>query len=310
MLVMSNVTRRTFLNSALVPPVLAMLSARAVPCGEAQGGTAPPPDIIDTNVHLFDWPFRRLKHAGARALVAKLRRHRITQAWAGSYEGLLHRDLDGVNARLAEECRSNGAGILLPFGTVNPALPDWEADVRRCHEQHRMRGIRLYPSYHNYTLQTPAVARLLRLAQERGLIVQLAVRMEDPRVQLPVTRTPSVDVAGLPELLAELPQLKIQLLNAFNATESLRGAVGRRIIEQTRVTLDFSHVEGQGGLGKLIAGDDVSGRPPLPVERIAFGSHAPFFPCESALFKLFESPLDRPDLEKLMRGNAERLLRG
>jgi predicted TIM-barrel fold metal-dependent hydrolase len=46
------------------------------------------------------------------------------------------------------------------------------------------------------------------------------------------------------------------------------------------------------------------------VERIVFGSHAPFFPCESALFKLFESPLDRRDLEKLMRGNAERLLRG
>jgi hypothetical protein len=142
------------------------------------------------------------------------------------------------------------------------------------------------------------------------LIVQLAVRMEDPRVQLPMTRTPSVDVAGLPGLLAELPTLKFQLLNAFNATESLRGLVGRRLIEQTRVTLDFSHVEGQGGLGKLIAGDPANGRPPLPVERIVFGSHAPFFPCESAAFKLFESPLGRPDLEKVMRGNAERFLNG
>jgi predicted TIM-barrel fold metal-dependent hydrolase len=307
---MRKLTRRTLLKGVLVPAVLGTLSERAVSGPQPQGGAVLPPDIIDTNVHLFDWPFRRLKYAGARALVAKLRRHRITQAWAGSYEGLLHRDLDGVNARLAEECRANGAGILLPFGTVNPALPDWEADVRRCHEQHRMRGIRLYPSYHNYTLQTPAVVRLLQLAQERGLIVQLAVRMEDPRVHLPVTRTPSVDVAGLPELLAELPQLKLQLLNAFNATESLRGTVGRRIIEQTRVTLDFSHVEGQVGLGKLIAGDADNGRPPLPVERIVFGSHAPFFPCESALFKLFESPLGRPDLEKLMRGNAERLMRG
>ena len=154
----------------------------------------PPPDIIDTNVHLFDWPFRKLKYAGAKALVAKLRKHRITQAWAGSYEGLLHKNLDGVNARLAEECRANGEGILLPFGTVNPALPDWEEDLRRCHEKYRMPGIRLYPSYHNYTLQKPEVARLLQLAQQRGLIVQLAVRMEDPRVHLPVTRTPAVDV--------------------------------------------------------------------------------------------------------------------
>ena len=75
------------------------------------------------------------------------------------------------------------------------------------------------------------------------------------------------------------------------------------------MTIDFSHVEGQGGLGKLIAGDRDSGRPPLPVERIVFGSHAPYFPCESAVFKLFESPLGRPELEKVMRGNAERFLK-
>lgn len=307
---MRKLTRRRFLHGALLPPVLGTLPARTALGAEQAGGAVLPPEIIDTNVHLFDWPFRRLKYAGAKALVAKLRRHRITQAWAGSYEGLLYRNLDGVNARLAEECRASGAGILLPFGTVNPALPDWEADVRRCHETHRMRGIRLYPSYHNYTLQRPEVARLLQLAQERGLIVQVAVRMEDPRVHLPVMRTPSVDVSGLPELLAALPRIKFQLLNAFNATESLRGQVGRRLIEQTRVLVDFSHVEGQGGLGKLIVGDRDSGRPPLPVERIVFGSHAPFFPCESAVFKLFESPLDRPDLEKVMRDNAERFLKG
>src|SRR5437763_4753317 len=162
--IMRKLTRRRFLNGALLPAVLGRLPAPAVQGAEHHRGAVLPPDIIDTNVHLFDWPFRRLKYAGAKALVAKLRRHRITQAWAGSYEGLLHRDLDGVNARLAEECRANGAGVLLPFGTVNPALPDWEADVRRCHEQHRMLGIRLYPSYHNYTLQRPDVAPLLQVA--------------------------------------------------------------------------------------------------------------------------------------------------
>jgi predicted TIM-barrel fold metal-dependent hydrolase len=130
---------------------------------------------------VFDWPFRKLKYAGAKALVAKLRKHRITQAWAGSNKGLLHKNPNGVNARLAEECQANGDKMLVPFGTVNPALPDWEEDLRRCQEQYRMPGIRLYPSYHNYTLQKPEVARLLQLAQKRGLIVQLAVRMEDPR---------------------------------------------------------------------------------------------------------------------------------
>jgi hypothetical protein len=39
------------------------------------------------------------------------------------------------------------------------------------------------------------------------------------------------------------------------------------------------------------------------------GSHAPSFPCESAVFQLFETPLGRAELEKVMRGNAERILK-
>src|SRR5262249_7748987 len=266
--IMRKLTRRRFLNGVLVSAALGTLPRRTVQGEEPDRCADSPPDIIDTNVHVFDWPFRKLKYAGGKALVAKLRQHRIKQAWTGSYEGLLHKTLDGVNARLAEECQANGAGILLPFGTVNPALPDWEEDLRRCQEKYRMPGIRLYPSYHNYTLQKPEVAHLFQLVQKRGLIVQLAVRMEDPRVQLAVTRTPSVDVTGLPELLAAVPKVKVQLLNAFNGTEPLRSKVGRQLIEETQVMIDFSHVEGHGGLGKLIAGDRDNGRPPLPVERI------------------------------------------
>ena len=304
---MAKLTRRRFLKGILVPAALGTLPGDAVQGAEPAGS---PPDIIDTNVHLFDWPFRKLKYGQTKALVAKLRKHRIVQAWAGSYEGLLHKNLDGVNARLAEECRSNGEGMLLPFGVINPIFPDWEEDVRRCQEKYKMPGIRLYPSYQNYTLDRPEVARLLQVARQRGLLVQLAVRMEDPRVHHPVTRTPAVDVAPLAELLAAAPGVKVQLLNAFNGTDPLRGANGRQLIEKTQLTFDISHIEGQGGVGKLIAGDRDANRPPLPVGRLVFGSHAPYFPCESALFKLFESPLGRPELEKLMRGNAERILKG
>src|SRR5687767_2045529 len=84
------------------------------------------PGIIDTNVNLFDWPFRALKYRQTKALVAKLKKHRVIEAWAGSFEALLSKDLSGVNARLAAECRNQGRGLLIPFGSVNLAWPDWE----------------------------------------------------------------------------------------------------------------------------------------------------------------------------------------
>ena len=151
------------------------------------------PEIIDTNVHLFQWPFRRLKYDRTEALVQKLRRHRITQAWAGSFEFVLHKQLDGANLRLADECREHGGGLLIPIGSVNPVWPDWEEDLRRCHEQYKMPGIRLYPAYHGYGLDHPELLRLLASAARRGLLVQIVIRMEDERVHHPSIIAPVVE---------------------------------------------------------------------------------------------------------------------
>src|SRR5688500_6805040 len=111
-----------------------------------------PPVIIDSNVNLLEWPFRKMKYGNTRLLIEKLRRHRITQAWAGNYEAVFSKSINVTNARLVKECRDNGKGMLVPFGAVNPAWPDWEEDVRRCHEEHKMAGIRLYPAYQAYDL--------------------------------------------------------------------------------------------------------------------------------------------------------------
>ncbi|MEX0725887.1 MAG: amidohydrolase family protein, partial [Planctomycetaceae bacterium] len=137
--------------------------------------------IVDVNVNVSRWPFRRLPFDDTPALVERLSQSDVVEAWAGSFDGLFHEDVAQVNRRLVEECNSHGAGLLQPIGTVNPTLPDWQDDVRRCAEEHGMRGIRLHPNYHGYTLDDPRFAELLTMAESRGLIVQLVFYMEDPR---------------------------------------------------------------------------------------------------------------------------------
>jgi len=234
-----------------------------------------------------------------------LRKHRITKAWAGSFDAVLHKQLDPINRLLTEECRTRGDGMLIPIGSVNPAAPDWEEDLRRCHEQHRMPGVRLYPAYHGYTLDHPQFTRLLADAAKRGLLIQIVLRMEDERVHHQAISIGAVNVSPLVDVLKKVPQAKVQLINSAGP---LLGNNVSSLIRETQITFDIAATEGNGGVGRLIEGKNPSYRGAIPVERLIFGSHAPFFPCETAVFKLFESPLNLDQLSKLMSANARRLI--
>ncbi len=261
-----------------------------------QGGFVGRGDLADVNLWLSRWPFRRLPLDETQALVAKLRRQGVTQGWAGSFDGMLHKDLAGVNARLVEECHRHGRGVLLPFGTVNPTLPDWEEEVRRCHEEHKMPGLRLHPNYHGYRLDDARFARLLDLAAERGLIVQLAVLMEDERTQHPLVRVPHVEVTPLLDLLRNRPKVRVVMLNWNRA---VKGSLLLELAKTGRVCFDIASVEGVGGVAKLCEQVDPN--------QVLFGSCAPLFYFESALLKLKESIISQSALSGICAANARRL---
>ena len=66
------------------------------------------------------------------------------------------------------------------------------------------------------------------------------------------------------------------------------------------VYLDIAMLEGVAGLASLLE--------KVPLDRVLFGSHAPFFYFESALLKLKESVLSAAQLEAVREGNARRLV--
>jgi predicted TIM-barrel fold metal-dependent hydrolase len=255
----------------------------------------PPPRVIDTNVSLFQWPFRRLPLSETDALLKKLRARGISRAWAGSFEGLLHRDVAGVNARLAAECREYGSNMLVPFGTVNPALPDWEEDLRRCAEEHHMPGVRLHPNYHGYSLKAPEFERLLRLATERKLVVQLATAMEDQRTQHPLLQLDDVDLTPLSEIIQRIPDTKLVVLN-HKAT----GAAFTSLVKTPGVYFDMSRVNATDGISRVMR--------TLPPDRVVFGTHAPFLIYESAMIKVYESNLTETETSAVLHQNAELLV--
>jgi uncharacterized protein len=250
--------------------------------------------LIDTNINLFRWPFRRLPLDETSALVARLRKHDVTEAWAGSYEALLHRDLSALNERLVQACRAHE--ILKPVGALNLSVPDWEEDLRRSAEDYEMHAVRVHPNFHGYELTDPRFSKLFRECADRGLVLQIAVMMEEERTQHPLVKVSHVNTAPLIELVKQTPKARVILQNCFRA---VRGRLLLELAASERVWFDISTLEGMAGIEKILK--------LLPANRLIFGSAAPLYTLESAVLKLRESTLSRAQMTSLSSGAAQTL---
>ncbi len=289
-------SRRRFLTASLAATGATTLVRTRVRAGEQPALKVIDDQIIDTNAYISHWPFRRLPADEPAALCEKLRARNVVQAWAGSFDGLFHKDLAAVNARLAETCRKSG-GLLVPFGSVNPTQPDWREDLRRCQEEFGMPGIRVHPAYQGYGLDHPAFRELLAEADKCGLIVQLVAWMEDPRQQSALMRVPEVDLSPLAEQLDQRPNLRVVLLNGF--TTPIVPAL-RSLWNAKQVWFDIARLDLLDGLNRM--------RDHARPDRILFGSYTPMFTFESSSLKLVESGLEGEPARAILSKNARDLL--
>lgn len=288
--------RRAFITQAAVVglPVIAGQSRAYEPAKAGiRSAAAQPTQIIDTNLYVGPHPFRESITTAPAALAAKLAKQNVTQAWAGSFEALLQRDITSVNAHLVRSCAEHGAGILKPVGSIHPKLPGWRKDLQLCIEQHAMKAIRLHPNYHGYALDDPAFRELLEVATAQKLLVQIVAQMEDERTQHPLVQVKPVDFKPLSALLKQMPGTRVMVLNA-NRAMSMTTLAG------SEVWLDIAMLESVGGIENLLKD--------WPQDRVVFGSHAPFFYWESAKLKLQESELSESQLAAITHQNATAIL--
>lgn len=265
--------RRTLLRSALALPALVGARAQAA---------ERPPSFIDCNVWIGDHPNRSLPWRDAPGLARQLPRHGITEAWACTFDAILHKDLRSANDELARQCAST-KGLIRPVGAINPTLPGWPQDLARCADTHHMHAIRLLPGYHGYHLEDPRFKEALDLAQKARLLVQVAVQLEDQRTQHPLLQVADVDLKPLPK------DARIMILNA-NASHVLTGLRGKKAV------IDTAFIEGVGGVENLLKS--------WPQEQLVFGSHSPWFYWEANGLKLQESELNAEQGTAIRSGNA------
>lgn len=247
---------------------------------------------IDTNVSLFKWPFRTLPLDQTDKLESKLRAIGIERAWAGSFEGVFQRDIEGVNQRLVDECANHP--FFLPVGSINLSQPSWKKDLNRCIVHHQMHAIRLHPTYHQYSFDSWSFRELLKIAKENKLLIQIATTLEDTRTQNQLTARAAANLEQLSETLTSNPHSFIQLLN-YRPTEKMT----KILAEHEGLYFDTARVDGTDGLKQMLHH--------VPEDRLLFGTHAPFLIPEASMIRILESGIHTQAIDKILCRNAAHL---
>lgn len=255
--------------------------------------------ILDANAWLGHYPFRPVPDPTPDGLLALMDRHRIDKAVVANLHSVFYRDAHAGNAELARWVGPHG-DRLIPAATLNPTFPGWQDDLRQCREWWGMRGLRLFPTYHRYSLAAPECLELVRAAAAAGMYLAIPLRLEDRRQRHWLDPTEEV---GLPEIAAlsrACPEAELLVLEALGVESS--PFVRDPALAGARVCFEFSRMATvlQGTIPTLIER--------LGPARLVFGSGMPLKTGGPAVLKLELLEVPAAVREQLAYGNMERLL--
>ena len=256
--------------------------------------------IIDVNAYLGHFAFRRLRHNTAASLLALMDSKRIDKAIVSSASAITYRNAQAGNEELAEEVRDN-SDRLIPFAVINPFYAGWQDDLKICHEELGMKGLRIYPKWHNYQLSSPCCRELVNAATERGMVISIPIRVEDNRQRSWLLNIPDVPLEEIVELVKACPKARFILLNGIGYTGCPLGRKDNGLPSNYTIELSRLSAVLANELGQLITN--------LGVERVMFGTGMPFNYPDPALVKLEVLDASEADKEKVRSRNAMTWLR-
>jgi uncharacterized protein len=259
--------------------------------------------LIDINANVGHWPFKQLKYNTCSSLYDRMNRFGVDVSVVSNLNGIFYKNTQSANEELHDEIKSNRKfhDRFVPFAVINPIYAGWRNDLERCFKIMGMKGIRLYPLYHDYEIKDASCIELVKRARDYGLLVAFTLRVVDSRQRSWMDISEEWTLKSVMPIIKEVPDAKYLILNLAN---------------NLKLDNDESEL-----LKKVDFLFDTSGRSitnPAELiktygkEKIAFGTHSPILDYLTGLLRiesLREEEADKATKELLRSGNAKRFLK-
>ena len=248
--------------------------------------------MFDFNAKLGHWPYRPV--GGLDALLKAMAAYGVGCAAVSSLDAVHFFNPQDGNERLAQAVGPY-LDRLVPFAVLRPNFTGWEADLDRCLGEYGMKGVVLYPNYHGYQLDDPALGRLMTEAARQGFPVCVQTGLEDLRRQFRPYKVDAVPADAIGAFARAYP-------------EAVVVALGLKINEPERAGeplpdnfyFDTSNYETMGELERAV---DKFG-----AEKILFGSGFPLFNPRANVDKVRLAAIDEAARAAIAAENGRGIL--
>jgi uncharacterized protein len=266
--------------------------------------------LVDINAYVGHWPFQQLHHNTCGALLNRMNQFGVDVSVISNLNGIFYKNTQSANEELHQELKANKrfGDRFIPFAVLNPIYAGWREDLDTCINKMGMKGLRLYPKYHDYDITDPACVELVKRARDKGLPVAFNLRMIDSRQRswmdidyVVGTAKPEWNLKNILPLIRQVPDATYLILNLANKTALAPEDLD--LVRQVNMAFDTSG----RAIQDLGAELQTYGK-----DKFAFGTHSPILDYITGQLRVESLRADEADaqtIEGIRSGNAKRLLR-
>ena len=268
--------------------------------------------FLDINAYVGHWPFMQMWYNTCSALLERMNKFGVEVSVISNTNGIFYKNTQSANEEMYKEINSDKHFIdrFIPFAVINPIYAGWRDDLDTCVNKMGMKGVRLYPKYHDYEVTDPSLIECVKRVRDYGLPVAFNIRMVDSRqrswMDIPYIRSASAEktewiLMDIMPVIRAVPDAKYMILNPVNSI-LLRDDKDIELIKKSDILFDTS-------------GRSINSFPDLlnryGKEKFAFGTHSPILDYLTGMLRiesLREEEADEETKEMLRSGNAKRMM--
>ena len=258
--------------------------------------------LIDINAHVGHWPFKKMKYNNCDSLLGRMDKYGVDLSVVSNLNGIFYKDTQEANEELYEELRSNKKfnNRFIPFAVLNPIYGGWKKDLDECISRFGMKGVCLYPLYHDYEITDPACIDLIKQVRDKGLVVVFTHRIVDSRQRSWMDISREWTMKDIMPVIRAVPDVKYFIVNAANSMNVEQA--DNELIKNADLLIDTSGraLSDPAGLIKRFGRD-----------KFAFGTHSPVLDYLTGMLRIESLKPDEADeatKEMIRSGNAARML--